>query len=149
MTIDVQGPALLAARTAITDFAGNYRVGNLPSGTYTVTFTLPGFATVVREGIVLEGAFVAEVDAELAVGGVEETITVTGETPLVDVKSTKQQSVLSAERVNVLPGAAGLFSAAQYVPGATRDGAFSNLPTLHGSEATDSQPAVDGIKSGA
>ncbi len=149
MTIDVQGPALLAARTAITDFAGNYRVGNLPSGTYTVTFTLPGFATVVREGIVLEGAFVAEVDAELAVGGVEETITVTGETPLVDVKSTKQQSVLSAERVNVLPAAAGLFSAAQYVPGATRDGAFSNLPTLHGSEATDSQPAVDGIKSGA
>ena len=62
-------------------------------GEYTVTFTLPGFATVKREGIVLAGSFAATVNADLRVGGIEETITVTGAAPVVDVQSTKAQTV--------------------------------------------------------
>ena len=151
VTVETQSPALLAPRVAVTDFAGNYRLINLPSGTYTVTFTLVGFGTVVREGIVLQGAFVADVDAELTVGAVAETVTVTAAAPLVDVISTRQQSVLTAERVNVLPGAAGIHTASRYVPGVTHTGPaiVQSLPILHGSDPVDGQPAVDGIRTGA
>ena len=149
VTVEARSPALIEqVRTVFTDGSGIYRVTNLPSGTYSVTFTLPGFSTIVREGIVLRGAFVADVDAQMSVGGVEETVTVAGVAPLVDVKTTRQQSVMPAERVNVLPGAAGIFTAAAYVPGTTFGGVQNNLPVLHGSEATDGQPHFDGIKSG-
>ena len=156
VTVEAASPALIEqVRTVFTDGAGNYRFTNLPSGAYSVTFTLPGFSVVVREGIVLRGAFVADVDATLAVGGVEETVTVQGIVPLVDVKTTRQQTVMPAERVNVLPGAAGITSAAAYVPGATLgetlvpgDANYNNLPSLHGSDPLDGQPAIDGVKTG-
>ena len=110
VTVEARSPALIEqVRTAFTDASGNYRIINLPSGAYSVTFALPGFRTVLREGIVLRGAFVAEVDSSMSVGGVEETVTVAGVAPLVDVRTTRQQSVMPAERVNVLPGAAGIF----------------------------------------
>lgn len=152
VTVEARSPALIEqVRTVFSDGAGIYRFTNLPSGTYSVTFTLPGFRTVVHEGIVLRGAFVADVDAQMDVGGVEETVTVAGVAPLVDVRTTRQQSVMPAERVNVLPGAAGLTSAAAYVPGAVLgEGAtnYNNLPSLHGSDPLDGQPAIDGVKTG-
>ena len=119
VTIDVQGPSILAPRTAVTDSAGVYTVTNLPSGTYTVTFELAGFNTVVREDVELVGAFAASIDVTLPVGELSESVTVTSAAPLVDIVSTRQQSVLVAERVNVLPGAANLYRAAAYVPGVT------------------------------
>src|SRR5207247_7947879 len=79
-------------RTAVTDGNGQYRIIDLRPGTYTVTFTLTGFSAVKREGIELSGSFVASVNAELKVGGVQETITVTGETPIVDVQSVRRQN---------------------------------------------------------
>ena len=156
VTVEARSPALIEqVRTVFSDGAGNYRITNLPSGTYSVTFTLPGFSVAVREGILLQGAFVAEVDAEMAVGGVEETVTVEGIVPLVDVRTTRQQTVMPAERVNVLPGAAGITSAAAYVPGTTLgetlvpgDNNYNSLPSLHGSDPLDGQPAIDGIKTG-
>ena len=72
---------------------GQYRITELRPGAYTVTFTLPGFNTVKRDGINLTGAFTATVDAEMRVGALEETITVTGEAPIVDVQSTTRQRV--------------------------------------------------------
>ena len=149
VTVEVHGPSLLAPRTGVTDLAGIYRIINLPSGTYSVTFALPGFGTQTHEGITLTGAFVADVDARMSVGTLEETVTVTSEAPLVDVKSTRLQSVLTAERVNVLPGAAGIYTAAQYVPGTTMGGRLNNLPSVHGSDPLDGQPAIDGVKTGA
>ncbi len=148
VAVEARGPSLLAPRTAVTDFAGNYSVTNLPSGTYSVTFTLEGFGALVHEGIEVRGAFVAEVDAKMTVGASEETVTVIGEAPLVDVKSTRQQSVLTAERVNVLPGAAGIMTSAAYVPGATLGGGNANLPSVHGSDPLDGQPAIDGVRTG-
>ena len=72
-------------------------------GTYTVTFTLPGFNTVTREGVELAGSFAAKIDAELRVGALEETITVTGETPIVDVQNTRRQRVIDREVIDNIP----------------------------------------------
>ncbi len=80
--VEARSPALIERfRSAFTDGAGNYRFIALPPGTYSVTFTLPGFRTVVREGIVLTGAFLPPVDAAMTVGQVQETVTVTGAAP--------------------------------------------------------------------
>ena len=147
-TVVTASPALIEqSRTAVTDGAGNYRFINLPPGTYSVTFTLDGFSTFVREGVVLTGAFVAAVDAQMSVGALQETLTVTGEAPQVDVVSTRQQTVLTAAEINVLPGASSIMTGMQYVPG-VQGNQFSQGATVHGSDGADSQTHVDGIKSG-
>ena len=80
VTVEAASPALIEqSRVAFTDASGLYRFTALRPGTYTITFSLPGFSTVVREGIVLTAQFTANVDALLSVGAMEETITVSGE----------------------------------------------------------------------
>src|SRR5262249_20377247 len=87
-TVEAASSALIEkTRTVVTDAEGLYKLVDLRPGTYTVTFTLPGFATVKREGIELTAGFTANINAELKVGAVEETITVTGATPVVDVQN--------------------------------------------------------------
>src|SRR5712691_9299284 len=87
VTVEASSPALIEkVRSVVTGGTGQYRIELLPPGTYTVTFALPGFSTVKRDGIELTGTFTASIDAELRVGTVEETITVSGETPIVDVQ---------------------------------------------------------------
>ena len=98
VTVEASSPALIEkTRVAVTDGTGQYKIVSLVPGTYTVTFTLPGFSTFKREGIELGGAFVASVNAELKVGTVSETITVTGETPIVDVQSANIQRIVTKE----------------------------------------------------
>ena len=88
VTVEAASPTLIEkVRTAVTDGTGQYKIENLRPGTYAVTFTLTGFSAVKREGIELAGSFAATVNAELKVGSVEETITVSGESPIVDVQS--------------------------------------------------------------
>ena len=77
--------------------AGQYRIEDLRPGTYTVTFTLTGFSAVKREGIELTGSFTATVNADLRVGTLEETIAVTGETPIVDVQSARRQTTVGKD----------------------------------------------------
>ncbi|HEY3159078.1 MAG TPA: carboxypeptidase-like regulatory domain-containing protein, partial [Vicinamibacterales bacterium] len=104
VTVEAASPALIEkVRSAVTDGTGQYRIENLRPGAYTVTFTLSGFSVVKREGIELTGSFVASVNAEMRVGALEETITVTGETPVVDVQSTYRQRVLTQEVLEALP----------------------------------------------
>ena len=104
VTVEASSPALIEkVRSVVADGTGQYRIVDLRPGTYTVTFTLPGFSTVKREGIELTGTFVATVNAELRVGALEETITVLGETPLVDVQSAKTQTVISDEVLSAIP----------------------------------------------
>ena len=104
VTVEAASPALIEkVRSAVTDGSGQYRIENLRPGLFTVTFTLPGFSVVKREGIELTGSFVASVNADLRVGALEETITVTGESPIVDVQSTARQRVLDKEVLEVLP----------------------------------------------
>src|SRR6266550_390277 len=96
VTVEVSSPALIEkTKTAVTDGTGQYRIIDLRPGSYDVTFTLTGFNTVKRDGIELTGSFVATVNADLKVGAVAETITVTGETPVVDVQSAKREVVLN------------------------------------------------------
>ncbi len=152
VTVTVASPALIEqTRTAVTDGTGQYTIISLVNGTYSVTFELPGFNTMIREDIVLSGAFAAGVDMTLPVGEISESVTVTSTSPLVDIVSTRQQSTLTAERVNVLPGAAGIHSAAAYVPGAQNRGEKDGdrLSWVHGSDPADSQPAFDGVKTGS
>ena len=98
VTVEASSAALIEkTRSAVTDSSGQYRIEDLRPGSYVVTFTLAGFSTVRREGIELTGSIAAQVNADLRVGALEETITVTGETPIVDVVNVKQQSVLNNE----------------------------------------------------
>jgi hypothetical protein len=90
VTIEAASPALIEkVRTAITDGSGQYRIIDLRPGTYSVTFTLPGFRNVRREGVELSGNFVANVNADMALGGLEETVTVT---------ATRRSSTFKARR---------------------------------------------------
>jgi hypothetical protein len=85
----------LPARLTVSDGSGRYRIESLRPGTYAVTFTLPGFSTARREGIELVGTSTATVDADLRVGAVTETITVSGAAPTVDTRSIRKESVIS------------------------------------------------------
>ena len=96
VTVEASSPALIEkVRSAVTDANGQYRVEDLRPGTYVVTFKLSGFSSVQRPGIELTGSFAAKIDAELKVGALEETITVTGETPIVDVVNARKQATIS------------------------------------------------------
>src|SRR5688572_324339 len=104
VTVEAASPVLIEkARSAVTDTAGQYRIIDLRPGTYTVTFTLSGFSTVRRQGLELAGAFAATVHAELAVGSLEETITVTGESPIVDLQRSEQERVFTQEVLDSIP----------------------------------------------
>ena len=120
VTVEAASPALIEkVRSVVTDSTGQYRIENLRPGSYTVTFTLPGFATSRREGIELTGTFVASVNAEMRVGAVEETITVTGESPVVDVQSTTRQQVLDQALIGAIPSGRNAASMAALLPGVT------------------------------
>src|SRR5437867_5118523 len=90
VAVEASSDALIEkVRSAVTDGSGQYRIVDLRAGVYSVTFSLTGFSTVKREGIELTGSFTASVNAEMKVGTVQETITVTGETPTVDTQSVR------------------------------------------------------------
>lgn len=104
VTVEARSPSLIeAVRTAFTDGSGRYNITALPPGSYSITFTLPGFNTVVREGLELTSAFAAAINAELQVGSLEETVTVTGASPTVDVQRATQQAVVTDELLSALP----------------------------------------------
>ena len=108
VTVEASSDVLIEkVRSAVTDNSGQYRIVDLRPGTYVVTFTLPGFNTFKREGLEIATEFNATVNAEMRVGGLQETITVTGESPIVDVQSAKRQRTLDSELVQSLPTAKG------------------------------------------
>ena len=117
VTIEAASPALIGkVRTALSDGSGRYRIEDLRPGTYKVTFTLPGFSTFVREDVVLETNFTASINAQLRVGTLEETVTVSGATPIVDIQSTQSRTVLTKEQVDVLPTGRSYQSIAATIP---------------------------------
>ena len=120
-TVEASSPALIeGVRTVVTDGQGRYNVINLRPGTYTVTFTLPGFSTVIRENVVLVAGFTAPIDAQMAVGGIEETVTVTGVSPLVDVQNVSQNTVISDRLLDLLPSSnKSLSNFTNMIPGMT------------------------------
>ena len=104
VTVEAASPALIErVRTVVTDGQGRYNIIDLRPGIYSVAFSLTGFSTLTRDGIVLTAGFTATVNADLSVGGLEESVTVAGVSPLVDVQNVRQQSVFSENVLNRLP----------------------------------------------
>ena len=121
VTVEAASPALIEGTRAVTtDGSGQYRIVGLRPGVYSVTFALQGFNTLKREGIELTGDFTATVNAELKVGSLEETITVSGASPLVDVQSVTRQTVFTREVLDVLPAARSIQGAAVLIPASPR-----------------------------
>src|SRR5687768_9946806 len=103
VTVEASSPALIEkTRSAVSDGAGQYRIENLRPGLYTVRFTRSGFSTVAREGVGLSGLATVSVHADLRVGALEETVTVTGESPVVDLQSAQRQTVLSNDVIKAI-----------------------------------------------
>jgi hypothetical protein len=117
VTVEASSPVLIEkSRTVISDGAGQYRITDLLPGSYTVTFTLTGFSTVRREGIEVSGSGVITVNADLRIGALEETLTVTGTSPIVDTQSVRREVVLNNETLSTLPATRGYGSALAAVP---------------------------------
>ena len=125
VTVEASSPVLIEkVRTATTDATGRFTIPDLRPGTYKVTFSLTGFRTIVRDGVELAGTAVATVNADMAVGGVQETITVSGATPVVDLQSTTRQAVMDQEVVSAIPSSRTPFTVGVLIPG-VRKGAFT------------------------
>ncbi|HUK35411.1 MAG TPA: carboxypeptidase-like regulatory domain-containing protein, partial [Vicinamibacterales bacterium] len=120
VTVEVASPVLIEkTRTVVSDSSGEYRFVSLLPGTYSVSFTLTGFQTVKREGIELSGTFIATINAEMKVGAVEETITVSGVTPIVDTENVRRQTTLGGETLTEIPMAKSWAATAFLIPGIT------------------------------
>jgi hypothetical protein len=123
VTVEASSPALIEkVRSAVTDGSGQYRIVNLLPGTYTVTFTLPGFGTFKREGIELTTNFTAQVNAEMKVGALEESVTVSGASPMVDVQSAAVAQQVTRETLDAIPTGRSVQAVGKLLPGITISG---------------------------
>jgi len=154
VTVEASSDVLIErTRSVITDAAGQYKIVDLRPGVYVVTFTLPGFQTFRRDGLELPSSFTATVNADLKVGALEETLTVTGESPIVDVQSTVHTQVLSREVLDALPTGRTIQGVGQLVigiglnvpdVGGSRAMQQTYMST-HGMEASNNTVLVDGL----
>src|SRR5512134_3196991 len=159
VTVEASSPALIEkVRTATTDGNGFYRIVDLRAGAYTVTFTLPGFTTVKREGVSLEGTFTATVNIDMRVGELTETITVTGESPIVDVQNVRRQMVLDNEIISAIPSSRSYNNLIQLIPNSINQGGAPTdaqvVPGMvvfggFGGRSNEGRVNVDGISVGS
>jgi hypothetical protein len=159
VTVEAASPVLIErVRSVVSDGTGRYRIIDLPAGSYTVTFALTGFSTVQETGIELSGSFAATVNAQMRVGALQETVTVSGQAAIVDVQSSRRQQVLDNALISSIPSARQFQNIAILVPGMTVTGAqdvggvaatsvrsFSN----HGGESIEGRLQVDGLGLGS
>jgi len=158
VTVEASSPALIEkTRTAVTDSSGQYKIIDLRPGTYDVRFTLTGFSTFKRDGLELSGTFVATVNAEMKIGSLEESITVKGETPVVDVQSAKQQQVVNKDLLDSIPTGRTHNQIVSLIPGmsvSSQDvGGSAGVQTfgsgqIHGSTTQDGRLQTDGLSVG-
>src|SRR5262247_3101011 len=158
VTVEAASPALIEkVRSATTDGSGQYRIINLPPGTYSVTFTLTGFSTIKREGVEVSPSFTSNIDAELKVGAVQETITVTGESPIVDIQSSAMTRAMTAEAFKELPSGGSWIQMAALVPairasntdvGGVLGDQVGAQVSAHGARPDDGVSMIDGLRIG-
>jgi hypothetical protein len=155
VTVEVASPVLIEkTRTGVSDGEGRYTIVDLRPGTYTVTFTLAGFNTLKREGLELPANFTATINADMPVGALEESVTVTGASPVVDVSTTQRTQVLSRDMLDSVPSARNYSGLASLMPGVrtsnTDVGGNQQMEqiymTVHGSRQTDTTVQVDGMQ---
>ena len=156
VTVEAASPALIEkVRTAVTDGSGQYRIINLPPGTYSVSFSLTGFSTVKREGVEVSPSFTSNIDGELKVGAVQETITVTGESPIVDIQSSAQTRTMTDQAFKELPSGGSWIQMAALVPairasntdvGGVLGDQVGAQVDAHGSRPQDGVSMIDGLR---
>src|SRR5439155_13544516 len=118
VTVEASSPVLIErARTVVTDGEGRYTIVDLRPGPYKITFTLAGFAVVVRDAVELPGNTTVPINVELRVGSVEESITVSGESPLVDVQNAQRTHVLERTVLDALPTTRNMQTVGAPIPG--------------------------------
>jgi hypothetical protein len=156
VTVEASSDALIEkVRSAVSDGNGQYRIVDLRPGTYSVTFTLAGFSVFKRDEVSLPADFVATVNADMRVGALEETITVTGESPVVDIQSARRQRTLDNEMIQSLPTARAYNGLVRLIPsmtGGTNDVVLSPGMIVfggRGGRANEGRVQVDGINTGA
>ena len=158
VTVEASSAALIEkARTAITDGTGQFQIVDLRPGTYTVTFTLAGFNTVKREGVGITGAGVITINADMKIGNVSETINVTGETPVVDIQSSKREAVLDSNVVRDLPSSRSPANLLASIPALTGSATTVSAATptfvaffsAHGGPANEGNIQIDSLPVGA
>src|SRR5688500_8522619 len=159
VVVEASSPALIEkVRSVVTDGTGQYRIIDLRPGTYAISATLPGFSVVRREGIELTGAMTATIPLDMRVGGLQETITVTGETPVVDVQSVRRQTTLDNEVLTTVPTARSWAATAVLIPGiVTQAGASADVQVTPqmtvfggmGGRGNEGRMQVDGLNTGA
>jgi hypothetical protein len=160
VTVEAGSPALIEkVRTVITDEAGQYRIVDLRPGVYAVTFSLPGFSSIRRDGVELTAGFTANVNAELRVGSVAETITVSGASPVVDVQNVNTQRTVTREVLDTVPSGKQFTALAQLIPGVTVAGSNGQvnqdvggitgmsfaLAAIHGGREDDQAVHINGM----
>jgi hypothetical protein len=139
VTVEAASPALIEkVRSAVTDETGRYRIVDLRPGTYKLTFTLAGFGTLVRDGLTLASNFNATVNADLSVGALQESVTVSGAAPVVDVQQASRTQVLTRDLVDALPTSRNIMSVGSLVPGLR-----AGTPDVGGTRAME-QPSMRG-----
>lgn len=156
VTVEAASPALIEkVRTAVTDVNGQYRIVDLRPGLYTVTFVLTGFQTYRREALELPTDFVATVNAEMSVGALQETITVTGESPVVDLQSARRTRTIDTELIQNLPTVRSYNGLVRMIPqmtGGSNDVVLSPGMIVFGSRGgrgNEGRVQVDGLNTGA
>jgi hypothetical protein len=156
VTVEAASPVLIEkVRSSVTDNDGLYRIVDLRPGTYTLTFSLPGFTTVKREGLELAGSITLTVPAVMSVGALEETVTVAGASPVVDVQNVRTQTTLNADVIATLPATRAYGSLLNAIPGLTVDNnGLAVTPTMtffssHGGPSNEGKVQVNGLTVGA
>jgi hypothetical protein len=157
VTVEASSPALIEkTRSVVTNATGQYAIEDLRPGTYTVSFSLTGFNMVVRSGIELTGTFIATVNVEMKVGSLSETVTVTGETPVVDVTSSRTQQTITSQTIQDIPSSRLYSSFTQLVPAINVQGndvgganaAVFSVFQVHGGRRNEGQVLVDNMSGG-
>jgi hypothetical protein len=159
--IEASSPSIIeGVRTVNSDGGGRYLIVALESGTYTVTYSLPGFGTFVREGVELTTGFTASIDVQLSVGDVQETVTVSGAGPIVDIQNTLQRQIIDREVIDSVPTGKDFRSYALLTPGMTTSNSFGTTLnqdaggitaqttaalSIHGGRGRDGMTALNGM----
>src|SRR5262245_57077700 len=155
--VEASSPVLIEkTRSAVSNESGQYSIESLRPGSYTVTFTLRGFTSVKREGIELAGAFIATVNADMKVGGVADTVTVTAESPLIDTTSSRDQEVLSSQTIGDIPTSRQYSAFTHLIPAINvqqndfegTNPALYSVFQIHGGRRNEGQVLVDGMNGG-
>ena len=156
VTVEASSPALIEkSRTVISDASGQFKIVDLRPGAYAVTFTLQGFSTFRRDGITLIANATATVNGEMKVGSIEESITVTGEAPLVDVQNAGRSQVVNRELLDAIPTGGQVWQVGFTLPGVVQvgrsdvggaGGIQQTRMSAHGATISDTTTELDGME---